>query len=215
MCPSALSSSFLRLMSETAPFVWHPSDGALSRPPVALGDSSNISHVITAMTPRLTIQESIVLAVHMLEIARDVQVSNPRDTVSAVSSQSSVFSPGRIMAFPVTSRTVSFLSNGTEEPLLCPHWSFPGVGVHPYLISTPHLGTPPSLHLFTPLKSRWSTTSIFSWVSPSQQGPPDHGNNSGQGEGRKSVFCPHGSCSLQWGRWSHCDTFSIPHTFLA
>lgn len=128
----------------------------------------------------------------------------PRDTVSAVSSQSSVFSPGRIMAFPVTSRTVNFLNNGTQEPLLCPHWSFPGVGVHPYLLPTPHLGMTPSLHLFTPLKRRWSTTSIFSWASPSQQGPLHHTNNSGQGEESKSVFCPHGSCGLQWGRWSHC-----------
>lgn len=77
MCPSALSSSFLRLMSDTAPFVWHPSDGALSRLPVALGDSSNMNHVITAMTPRLVIQESVVLAVYMLEIVRDLQVPNP------------------------------------------------------------------------------------------------------------------------------------------
>lgn len=75
MCPSALSSSFLRLMSDTAPFVWHPSDGALSI--VALGDSSNMNHVITAMTPRLVIQESVVLAVYMLEIVRDLQVPNP------------------------------------------------------------------------------------------------------------------------------------------
>lgn len=136
MCPSALSSSFPRLVSETAPSVWHPSDRALSRPPVALGDSSNINHVIIAMTPRLIIQESVVLAVYRPEIARDLPSAKPHGIVSAVSSQSSVFSPGGIKALAVTSRTI--MSNGMEEHTAMSPLKFSRCGYASLLCYLPH-----------------------------------------------------------------------------
>lgn len=66
-----------------------------------------------------------------------------------------------------------------------------------------------SPYLLTSWKRRWTTISLFSWVSQPQWCPPDRRGPTGQGEERKLILCSHGSCGLA-GTVGHGPTMKHP-----
>lgn len=132
-------------------------------------------------------------------MVRDLQVPNPMGYgICCLLPGGDMFPPGRTMTF-------------TSHQWDCEHFGQQDRGTHHYvstedfqvwvwiliLLSHQHLGVPPpSYYLLTTWKRRWTTTSIFSWVTPPQWSLPDRRDPTGQEEERKPTLYPYSSCEL-------------------